>query len=130
MDSRPKILLVEENPLLRWWMQGSLLREGFWVVAPSNPDEATRLAGVFAFDVLICNWRLSDGRDGSEILLAARSVNPEVFAVLISADANSELIEHARLAGFRQVIRKPFPLTAIFSALEMRGLHPAQAATR
>lgn len=130
MDGLQKILLMEENPLLRSWVRENLLREGFWVVAPSNAQEAIRVAGVFAFDAVISNWRLSGEHDGAEVLRAAQFQNPDVIAVLISATEDGEQSGLAHSAGFHKVIRKPFSLTDILCALKGPDLRPMQAETR
>lgn len=130
MDGLQKILLVEENPLLRSWVRENLLREGFWVVAPSNAQEAIRVAGVFAFDAVISNWRLSGEHDGAEVLRAAQSQNPDVVAILISGSEDGELSGLAHSAGFHQVVRKPFPLTDLLCALKTPDVRPTEAATR
>jgi DNA-binding response OmpR family regulator len=130
MDRLPKILLMEENPLLRLWMREILLQEGFWVVAPSNSEEAIRLASVFTFDVLISNWQFSGGYDGGEILLAGRSQNPELIGLLVVADEGEGLSERARSAGFGMMIRKPFSLADVLGAVKTLVRQSTGAATR
>lgn len=114
---QPKVLLVEDNLLLRWWMEGSLRREGFWVAAPEDVEEALRLARAYPFDVLITDWQLGNGREGFEVLAEMRRHHPPALAVLISAAADGWLTERARRAGFDHVIRKPFPLAEIVAAV-------------
>lgn len=115
-SSRPKLLLVEDNQLLRWWMQRSLDREGFWALAPTNMDDALRLASNFSFDVLITDWRLWGGHSGFEILEAAQRNRPDV-AVLVTTESGFDLSQQAREAGFDRVIQKPFPVAEILSAV-------------
>ena len=113
----PRVLLVEDNQLLRWWMTSSLQREGWFVLAPKSVEEALQVAGARRFDVLITDWRLPDGHDGFEVLERVRAVAPEIFAILVSAEADADLAQRGRASGFDVVIRKPFPLAEIVGAV-------------
>jgi DNA-binding response OmpR family regulator len=114
---QPKVLLVEDNLLLRWWMESGLTREGFWVAAPEDIEEALRLARAYPFDVLITDWQLDNGREGFEVLAEMESHNAPSLAVLISAAADASLAERGRRAGFDLVIQKPLPLAEIVAAV-------------
>ncbi len=136
------VLLVEDNRLLRWWMSNSLEREGYFVATSNSAEEALRLAASFPFDILITDWRLSDGRTGLEILARVRETCPGTLAVLISAEADSPgqgtagdledsqaregntLAERARASGFDLVIQKPFPVAEIVGAVHNLSTHP------
>ncbi len=123
----PTVLLVEDNQLLRWWMTSSLQREGYSVVAPKSVEEVILMDGASAFDVLITDWRLPDGHDGFEVLNRLRAKRPGILAILISAEADAELTERARAHGFDIVIRKPFPLAEIVSAVHnWAASHPSK----
>ena len=114
---RRTVLLVEDNQLLRWWMTSSLEREGWSVLTSNSADEAIRMTGTAAFDVLITDWRLADDQDGFEVLAQVRAKYPQVLAILISADADAELTGRAQANGFDVVLRKPFPLAEIVGAV-------------
>jgi CheY-like chemotaxis protein len=129
------VLLVEDNRLLRWWMTTSLQEEGYSVVPSHSAEEAFRLAASAAFDILITDWRLSEGRTGLEVLACVRQKSPRTLAVLISAETDTPgqgsgngadgtpnhgaatLAERARAFGFDLVIQKPFPVAEIVGAV-------------
>ena len=117
------ILLVEDNQLLRWWITSSLQREGFRVTAPKSVDEAMSLAASAPYDVLITDWRLAQGHDGLEILARVREKFPGTLAILISAEAGTQLSDRARANGFDLVIEKPFPLEEIVGAIQLVTQH-------
>ncbi len=118
----PTVLLVEDHPLLRWWMTSSLQHEGYSVFAPKTLGEAMTLAAVFPFDVLITDWRLAEGHTGGEVLARVREKFPQTLAILISAEASTDLPEHARALGFDVVIEKPFPPAEILGAVQSLSL--------
>jgi CheY-like chemotaxis protein len=121
----PKVLLVEDNRLLRWWMTSSLEHAGFEVTAPETFSEALQICDTSALEMVVTDWHLrpassageGEQGDGFKVLAHARSTSPEVFAVLISAEADAELAAAARAAGFDVVIQKPFPVAEIVGAV-------------
>lgn len=115
---RPKVLLVEDNMLMRWWMMSSLEREGYWVSAPGTVEEALRVGAAYPFELLVTDCELPEGRDGFEVLAELRRIYPDILAVLMSAGADEALAERARRAGFDRVIEKPFQPEEVLAALK------------
>lgn len=118
MSEHLRILLVEDNQLLRWWMTLCLSREGFLVVAPPTVEEAFCLGTSYPFDVLVSDWRLQHGHDGLEILAAVKQASPQIASILISAEADHNLTERALEAGFDRVMQKPLDASDIVSAIQ------------
>ena len=118
----PKILLIEDNRLVRWWMLKTLTREGYLVVAPPSVDEALKLATSYRFDVLVSDWRLPDGHDGLKVLTTVRQAFPQIVSILISAEADAELTERALGAGFDRVIQKPLEMSQIVEAIKSSAI--------
>ena len=112
----PRILLVEDNRLLRWWMSSSLERSGFVVFAPENVSDALAAATSLRIDLLVTDWHLGGSVDGFEILAQAKRWSPSLFSILISAEADDDLALRARQTGFDVVIQKPFPVAEIVGA--------------
>lgn len=112
------VLLVEDNRLVRWCVTCGLSRDGFHVVAPETVDEVLHLNGGQKFDILVTDWRLSGDHDGFEVLTHIRKNSPQVVSILISAQADAQLEERARTAGFSHVIEKPCPVAEIVSAVK------------
>ena len=123
---KPKLLLVEDNRILRWWMRTGLEQAGFSVEAAPCAEEARWLCACFPFDVLVTDWQLSDGHSGFEVLAELRSKRPRCLAVLVSARADAELAARAWQAGFDLVLQKPLRIAeivgAIYSLIGERGL--------
>ena len=113
----PRVLVVEDNRLLRWWMASSLEHSGFLVAAPETVDEALAVSDSSAVDILVTDWNLGESRDGFDVLSHARKTSPQLFAILISAEADGELELRAHQAGFDVVIQKPFPVAEITGAV-------------
>jgi CheY-like chemotaxis protein len=118
---RPRILVIEDNQLVRWWISTILGKEGFVVVAPTTVQEGLRLCTALPFDVLVTDWRLPDGYDGFQVFATVRQAFPRIFAVLISADANAELKQHALETGFDRVFKKPIEPADLVGAIHACG---------
>lgn len=125
----PNILLVEDNRVLRRWIRDALEREGFFVESARSAEEAEWLGSCYHFDVLITDWHLSVGKDGFDVLAHVRRKSPNIFAVLISAAADSQLAERAWQAGFQLVLQKPLRLSPIVSAVYARATRSEKEVT-
>ncbi len=119
-----RVLLVEDKRLLRWWMTSCLERAGFEVLSTETLDEATQMASSDHLDLLITDWRLADGHTGSEVLARIREKHPRALAILVSAEAGTELAGRALAQGFHLVVEKPCPVAEIIGAVHKLALGP------
>jgi CheY-like chemotaxis protein len=127
---RPRVLLVEDNLLFRWWMLADFDRAGFFVMAPNTVEEALRLGTRAPFDILVTDWRLSGGHDGFEVLERVRQRFPDILAVLISAEADAGLTRRAKSAGFDFVLQKPFPSATMIDLVRaLTAREPSEVAS-
>ena len=101
------VLIVEDNQLLRWCISNCLQQGGFAVTAVNSVEEAIQLNGSLKPDVLITDMRLGGGTNGFEVLQEIRKRFPGTPALLVSAEADADLIARAQAAGFDKVIEKP-----------------------
>ena len=113
----PRVLLVEDNRLLRWCVCSELHRGGCAVVAHETVDEVMRLDPAQPVNVLVTDCRLADGHNGFEVLACVRERYPQICAILISAEADPQLAMRARSAGFDVVIEKPCRVAEIVGAV-------------
>ncbi len=123
----PRVLLVEDNRLLRWCVCSELHRGGCAVVAPETVEEVMRLDPAQPVNVLVTDCRLADGHNGFEVLACVRERYPKIGSILISADADPQLATRARAAGFDLVIEKPCRVEEIVGAVRaLTGGIPAE----
>lgn len=126
--TKPRVLLVEDNRLLRWCVSKELDRSGCAVLAAATVDEALQLAPGLPVNVLITDCRLAEGHDGFEVLARVRERYPQISSILISAEANPQLASKARNAGFNYVIEKPCPVEEIVGVIRALTASPTQGA--
>jgi len=109
--ARPRVLVVDDEPLVRWSCAETLGENGFQAIEVDNGA-----AALFALikpnpgaDVVLLDLRLPDFCDLS-LLGVMRRLAPHVPIVLMTAFATPEIVERARLLGAFTVLDKPFEM--------------------
>ena len=79
-----KILVVEDDPLVREMAVDVLTEEGFEVIEASNGEQALRHCAEHAADLLFTDIRLPGSVDGWDIAERCRDGNPQIPVVYAS----------------------------------------------
>ncbi len=126
---KPKVLLVEDDPVNAMFLRGAL--ESFPAETDVAEDCATalRMARARGYDAWMIDSNLPDG-SGSDLLRQLRGddlvVHHDCPALAHTADASPETTERLQSDGFASVMRKPSPVAAWHHALA--GLLGGEAA--
>jgi DNA-binding NtrC family response regulator len=100
-----RVLVVDDEPLIRWAAATSLSDAGFTVVEAADVAGARRLMAT-PFDVALLDFRLPDG-DGVTLMSEIHEAQPECRFIMMTAFRTAELT--ARAARDRvAVLEKPF----------------------
>jgi DNA-binding NtrC family response regulator len=102
----PRILIVDDEPILRSTLEEFLKNEGFDAEPAASGEEALAKAGERDFDVAICDVQMP-GMDGLELLNRLRQTSPETFVLIITAYATVENAVEAFQAGAHDYLMKP-----------------------
>ena len=116
--SAPRILVAEDEAIIRLDLVETLREEGYDVVAEvGRGDEALRLVGEVAPDLAILDVRMP-GLDGIEV--AREIVAQRSAAVLIlTAFGQKDLVTRAAEAGAMAYLVKPWQRSDLVPAIEM-----------
>src|SRR5436305_12013092 len=111
MPSRPptppaRILVVDDEALIRDTLAEYLTQEGFAVDACASGEEALELAAGRRFDVALCDVQLP-GMDGIELLERLLKLSPQTFVLLVTAFATVENAVEAFQRGDHDYLMKP-----------------------
>ena len=106
-----RVLVVDDEPLIRWSLAEALGARGYDVVESGDARGARNAVREAAidFDVVILDYRLPDSGDLS-LLVSMRRQLPRAHVILMTAFGTSELVRDALDLGAFRVIGKPFDL--------------------
>jgi DNA-binding NtrC family response regulator len=116
ITAQARILVVDDEPLIRGTLAEYLQQEGFPVVTCASGEEALRVAAEQSFDAALCDVQLP-GIDGIELLDRLVQLNPEMFVLLITAYATVENAVEAFHHGAHDYLMKPILLDEVLGKL-------------
>ncbi|MBI4840297.1 MAG: response regulator [candidate division NC10 bacterium] len=122
-----KILVVDDEALLRAMLQDALEEAGYAVVVAENGRDGIASAKAHRPDCILLDVMMP-GLDGYETCAAIKA-DPDLAAipvVLISATTDLRVVDRAEQVGAAEVLPKPVPLEQLQQALAI-ALNPPQA---
>jgi len=102
-----RILVVDDERSMREMLVILLKREGHDVAVAENGKGAIDLLNRRPFDLVVSDARMPDV-DGLEVLRHARSINPSVIAIMVTAYGSPDLIRGVAQLGVNDYVEKPF----------------------
>jgi DNA-binding NtrC family response regulator len=107
-----RILVVDDEPLIRWALAETLTQAGYSVVEAGSAKEALeRLSGGWIPDVIFLDFRLPDS-DNLGLLESIRRQVPSSHVIMMTAFGTPEMVAGAERLGAR-VIDKPLHMNAV-----------------
>jgi DNA-binding response OmpR family regulator len=118
-----RVLLAEDEALLREILHEGLLDEGFEVEAAVDGADALRIYRTRGpFDVILVDEEMP-GLTGRRLLRTLRDEGERVGAVILSGNLVLDVVECAAL-GVGSVLRKPVSMREIVAALRAAAARP------
>ena len=116
------LLIVDDEESICFSMKEYFSDSGFVVDTAREIEEAEQLIENGNYAVLIQDLRMGIGKgpNGLEVIKFARSHNPDMRIVVLTAHGSSEVESEARTQGVDAFLRKPQPLSQV--AQVIRGL--------
>jgi DNA-binding NtrC family response regulator len=111
-----KILVVDDERLIRDTLAEYLAQEGFDVATCGDGESALAEAGAHCFDVVLCDVQLP-GMDGLELLDRLLKISPETFVLLVTAYATVESAVEAFQRGAHDYLMKPVILEDVHNKI-------------
>jgi DNA-binding NtrC family response regulator len=113
------VLVVDDEPLIRWSLRDALRRRGHQVTEAGNAAEALRAltSGSERFDVVILDYRLPDRQDLT-LLSDVRRLAPRATVCMMTAFGDESMRAEAFALGARAVVEKPFQVNAVVTLVE------------
>jgi len=106
-NTAPKILVIDDDKLIRWSLKEILAQEGYDVDTIDTAREAINLARDIPFHLIIADLEIQD-ENGIEMLKKIKEFRPEVTTIILSAHPEQKIQpEFGDLQVFA-TIEKPF----------------------
>jgi DNA-binding NtrC family response regulator len=110
----PRVLIVDDEPLIRWSVAETLTDRGYDVVESGDARGARATVGRApdGFDVVLLDYRLPDSNDLG-LLASLRTLSPRTQIIVMTAFGSAEVVRGALDLGAYRVVGKPFEMQAI-----------------
>jgi DNA-binding NtrC family response regulator len=102
-----RILIVDDEKLIRWTLQECLQSQGYQAVAVENGTQAWKALEEGGFDAVLLDYKLPD-TEGFELLERVHSAYPGLPVIMVTAHSSVEHAVAAIQRGAADYITKPF----------------------
>jgi excisionase family DNA binding protein len=115
-EARARILVVDDDEIIRSLFKETLEEEGHTVVTASTSAEGIEYVKRWDFDIAFLDLKMPE-MDGAELLKQLRSIKPGLPVTIITGYPGSEMMERAFKQGPFGVMDKPFDAADIIAAV-------------
>jgi DNA-binding NtrC family response regulator len=118
-ESKAKILVVDDEPLIVLVLTSVLSLEGHEVVSAGNLEDARKEFDRCAFPVVITDLRLSDSEsmEGLELIRHVKASSPKTGVIVMSASASEDTRNEAHVLGASRYHSKPFDIDEMLGSV-------------
>ena len=111
-----RVLVVDDERLIRWTLQEKLTSDGYDVVVAADGSEAVQAVKGGRFDCVLLDLRLPD-IDGVTLLRKLKHIRPELAVIVVTACSSIDSAVDAMKSGAFDYISKPFDLGEIAASV-------------
>lgn len=116
-DEKIRVLIVDDEPSYRDYLERFLKREGYDVRTASTGQEALAIGKEFAPRVILADWMLKDHIHGLQVAETLRDMQPDLQILMMTGFPSSEIRKEADRAKVFRFLEKPFGLDEISLAI-------------
>ncbi|MCR4321221.1 MAG: sigma-54 dependent transcriptional regulator [Candidatus Brocadiaceae bacterium] len=117
-----KILIVDDEKLMRVSLEDKLTKEGYAVTSLSNAVEGVKMLQSTNFDAVITDLRLPK-MDGMDFLREIKKAYPDTVVIIMTAYGSIENAVTAMKEGAYDYVTKPFSLEELIIKLQKALKH-------
>lgn len=124
-EFHPKILVVDDDPLVRSSTQGILSSWGYQVYLAATLNEVRSKYRLQSFDLVICDFRLPDGTGLEVVNFIAAHQKKFTPCILISGDTSPDILKKVTESGFNLLSKpvRPAKLRSLIQFLLTESQH-------
>ncbi len=117
MAERFRVLVIDDDPGIREYLQALGTRQGYQVSASADGEEAIKSLSKSRPDIVTLDAVLP-GMDGLETLRQLKKLIPDVPVIMLSGHGQARTIVEAMRLGASDFLRKPFEVEELELALQ------------
>lgn len=117
MQAPFRILILEDDEILRQSMVGVLEEEGYQVSAVGRGLDAVEQASSQDFDLIVTDIRMA-GMDGLDALAQVKENRPEICSMVVTGYSTEADSVRAIQLGVQEYLRKPFRLEQFLEGVQ------------
>lgn len=117
MEPSKRILVVDDEQLVRWFLERALKKWGHEVISVGSSGEAVSQLKNSAFDIIFTDLRMPEG-NGTDLIKVLREKPDGIKIVVCSAFITSELADDFKKKGIL-ILKKPFKLAELENTLKL-----------
>ena len=110
--SKPRILIIEDEKLIRWSLRQRFQEEGYVVDEAETGSEGLDRLDQAIFDLVMLDYKLPD-MTGLDVLRRVREQDKEIVVLIMTAYSNVENAVEAMRLGAYDYVSKPFKMDAL-----------------
>ncbi len=115
--TKPRLLLVESNDLIRDIFRELFEKSGFHIVAVETAIDGFRILNDECFDIVICDFDLHDST-GLEFLKSIKNICPDRTNILMINYGDLVNISEVKKLNIHHIIEKPFSFETLLRIVE------------
>lgn len=106
-NALPKILVIDDDKLIRWSLKEILSQEGYGVDTSDTVEEAIDLARSVPYHLIIADLEIHE-ENGIDMLKKIKEFRPDVQTIILSAYPKQRILPEFVDLNVFSIIEKPF----------------------
>ncbi len=106
---KAKIMVVDDEHLIRWSLEQNLMKPGYEVLTAGNGEDALKLVREEQPELVLLDIHMP-GISGLEVLEKVKEFDDEIIVIMVTAHGGLETAVNAMRMGAYDYINKPFNL--------------------
>ncbi|MFH1418626.1 MAG: sigma-54 dependent transcriptional regulator [Planctomycetota bacterium] len=110
--AKPRILIIEDEKLIRWSLRQRFTKEGYTVDESESGSQGLEKLSRATYDLVMLDYKLPD-MTGLDVLRRIREDDQDIVVLLMTAYSNVENAVEAMRLGAYDYVSKPFKIDAL-----------------
>jgi CheY-like chemotaxis protein len=115
--SRPFVLIVDDDEVIRSLLRLTLPDEGYDLVEAEDGDQALQIIAARQPSLVLLDWRMP-GTSGEGVLTALKQTYPDLPVIVLTAEPEAKVRTLAESLGADVFVAKPFSPLQLLGSVE------------